>query len=111
MELSKCYKLKFVIPLSLQTDGVKLLYFKLRLFDLPEFLVWYILGLRHLAANKKGLKDQSFWQRLNSFISRKSVAEAHERLNILALYKPSLGPQKFGPDRFNYFYVLWIQTN
>ena len=29
----------FLIPLSLQLDGVNLLYFKLRLFNLTEFIV------------------------------------------------------------------------
>ena len=37
-ELSICHKL--LIPISLQPDSVKLWYFKLRLLDLTEFIVW-----------------------------------------------------------------------
>ena len=39
-ELSLCHKLNFLIPLSYEPDGVHLWCFKLRLFDLPEFIVW-----------------------------------------------------------------------
>ena len=37
----------FLIPLSLQLDGVSLLYIKLRLFNLTEFIVWNIKGLHY----------------------------------------------------------------
>jgi len=37
--------LHFLTPISLQPDGVDLWYFKLRLYDLPEFIVWNIKGL------------------------------------------------------------------
>ena len=33
-----CHKLKFLIPLSLQPDIIKLLYFKLNLFDAIELI-------------------------------------------------------------------------
>ena len=35
-------KSNFLISIFLQPDGVNLWYFKLRLFDLGEFLVWHI---------------------------------------------------------------------
>ena len=38
------------IPISLQPDGVNLLYLKLRLFDLTELIGLDILGLRHWVA-------------------------------------------------------------
>ena len=41
----------FLIPISLQTDGVNPWYFKLRSFDLTEFVVWNIWGLRHGVSN------------------------------------------------------------
>ena len=34
----------FLITISLQLDGVNLLYFKLRLFDITEFIVWNIFS-------------------------------------------------------------------
>ena len=33
---------RFIIPISLQSDGVHLWYFKLRLFDLTELIIWFI---------------------------------------------------------------------
>jgi len=36
--------------LSLQPNGVNLWYFKLRLFDRTNFVVWNIQGLRHWVA-------------------------------------------------------------
>ena len=54
-ELSFCHKLQF-------SNLFKLIwYFKHRLFDLAEFIVWNIKGLR--------LENQSMWQKLNSFWS------------------------------------------
>ena len=44
----------------MQSDGVNLYYFKLRLFDLTEFI-------QHWVAKILGLKNQSLWQKLNSF--------------------------------------------
>jgi len=38
-ELNFCHKLKFLISISLQCDGVNHLNFKLRLFDLKKFMV------------------------------------------------------------------------
>ena len=44
--MSFCRKSKFIISISLQPDGANLWYFKLRLFDLAEFIVWKIKGLQ-----------------------------------------------------------------
>ena len=41
-ELSFCHKLEFLIPTSLQPDGVNLWYFKLVWLDLTEIIVWNI---------------------------------------------------------------------
>ena len=69
-----CHKLKFIILLSLQLDGInllyfklRLLYFKLRLFNLIEFIVWIIRGLQHQDAMIQGLENHSLWQTLNFF--------------------------------------------
>ena len=35
----------FLIPIFFKPNGVNLWYFKLRLFDLTEFIVWNISGL------------------------------------------------------------------
>ena len=45
--------LNFLTPISLQPDGVNLWYFKLRLFDLTELIVWNIKGLEKRVANWK----------------------------------------------------------
>ena len=37
-----CKNFNFLIPISLQLDGVNLWYFKVRLFDLTELIVWNI---------------------------------------------------------------------
>ena len=42
LELSFWHKLKFLIPISIQPNGVNLWYFKLRLFDLTDFIVWNV---------------------------------------------------------------------
>ena len=55
----------FIKPKSQQPDDAYLSYFKLTLFDPPEFIVWNIYGLRHLVFKKLGFKNQSLWQ--NSF--------------------------------------------
>ena len=57
----------FLIPISLQPDGVGLWYFKLTLFDLKEIIVWNIWGLWHCVAMILGLEKMSLWQILNSF--------------------------------------------
>jgi len=41
-KLILCHKLKFLIPVSLQLDGVNLWYFKLIIFNLSVFTVWNI---------------------------------------------------------------------
>ena len=46
----------FTIPKSQQPDDAYLSYFKLTLFDPPEFIVWNIYGLRHLVLKKLGLQ-------------------------------------------------------
>ena len=51
----------------MQPDGVNLWYFKLRLFDLPELIVWNIKGLGKRVANLLELENLSLWQKLNSF--------------------------------------------
>ena len=38
------------MPKSLQPDGVIILYFKLRHFDLSETIVYNIMGLQHRVA-------------------------------------------------------------
>ena len=48
--------LNFLIPISLHLDGVNRCYFKLRLFDLAEFIVWNVKDLRHRVAKIKGGK-------------------------------------------------------
>ena len=58
----------FLIPLSLQFDGVHIWYFKLRLFNITAFIVWNIKGLRDWVAKLQGLEYQSLWQKLNSFV-------------------------------------------
>jgi len=65
----------FIIPISLQPEGVNLLYFKLSLFDLTEFIVWNILGIRHCVAKILGLENQRLWQKLNSFDNYDSVSK------------------------------------
>ena len=55
----------FIKPKSRQPDDAYLSYFKLTLFDPPEFIVWNIYGLRHLVLKKLGFKNPSLWQ--NSF--------------------------------------------
>ena len=59
---------EFIIPISLETNVVNLWYFKLILFDLAEFIVGNIYGLRHWNPKILGLEKQSLWQRLNSFV-------------------------------------------
>ena len=54
----------FIIPKSPQPDNAYLSYFKLTLFDSPEFIVWNIYGLRHLFLKKLGFKNPSLWQKL-----------------------------------------------
>ena len=46
----------YLIPISLQSDDINLCYFKLRLLDLTEFIVWNIKGLRHWVAKIKRLE-------------------------------------------------------
>ena len=67
----------FLILILLQSDGVNLWYFKLRLnvisnyylFDFTPFIVNNIKGLplQHRVAKIWGLETQSLWQNLNSF--------------------------------------------
>ena len=51
----------------LQRIWINVGYFKLTLFDPPEFIVGNIYGLRHLVLMKLGFESPSLWQRLNSF--------------------------------------------
>ena len=67
-KLSLCTNSDFVIPIFFLPDGVNLWYFKLRLFDLTEFIVWNIyLRVAALVAKILRLENHSLWQRLNSF--------------------------------------------
>ena len=63
--LSICHKLK--VPLSLQHDDINFWYLKLRWFDLTEFIIQNIKGLRHLVEKILILENQSLLQRLNLF--------------------------------------------
>ena len=63
--LSICHKLK--VPLSLQHDDINFWYLKLRWFDLTEFIIQNIKGLRHLVEKILVLENQSLLQRLNLF--------------------------------------------
>ena len=63
----------FVKPISLQPYDENLWYFKLTLFDLTEFIVWNIKGLRNWIAIILKLENQSLWQKLNSFRGVKGV--------------------------------------
>ena len=50
LEIRRCAMITkpvFLIPISLQPDGVNLWCFKLLQFDLIHFLAWNIKGLRH----------------------------------------------------------------
>ena len=47
----------FIIPKSQQPDDANLSYFKLKLFDPPEFIVWNIYGLQHLVLKKLRFKN------------------------------------------------------
>ena len=60
-DLSLCHTFSFVKPISLQPYDVNLWYFKLTLFDLTEFKVWNIQGLRHWVATILNLENQSLW--------------------------------------------------
>ena len=40
----------FLIPISLQPDGINLWYFKLKLLYLTKFIVWNIIGLQNVFA-------------------------------------------------------------
>jgi len=62
----------FLIPIYLQPNYVNLWYFKLWLFDITEVIVWNIYGLQYWVVKILGFKNQSLWQRLNSF-SEQSV--------------------------------------
>ena len=55
----------FLIPISLQPNGVHRWYFKLRLFDVTKFIVWNIKGLRHQELSYKKVENQSLCRKLN----------------------------------------------
>ena len=75
----------FIIPIPVQPYGVNSWYFKLRLFDLTEFILWNIQGLRHWVAKIKELKTHSLLQRLNSFSgTQKSLR------NLSFIYEPNI---------------------
>ena len=68
-------KSNFLILISLQPDGVNLWYFKLRLLDLTEIIVWNVYGLRHWVEKIKGLENQSLWQGHNTMTLSESESE------------------------------------
>ena len=88
----------FIIPISQQPDEAYLSYFKLILFDPPEFIVWNIYGLRHLVLQKLGFKNPSLWQRLYKVLINHNLPWGNVRSHT-----------KFGPDRFSRFDFYWIQ--
>ena len=59
----------FLTHISLQPDGVDLCYFKLKLFDQTELIVWNISCLRLWVAKILGLEHKSLWQRLNPLMN------------------------------------------
>ena len=66
--LKKRYRIRHWIPMLIRTPcTVNLWYFKLRLLDQTEFMVWNIQGLRHRVTKIYGLSNQSMPQNLNSF--------------------------------------------
>ena len=69
----------FPIIKSLQPECVNLWYFKLRLSDLTEFIVWSILGLETWVGNILGFKNQSFLAKSLFFYTQKM------RCNILII--------------------------
>ena len=54
--------LNFLIPISLHHDGVNLWYFKLRPFDLTEFIVWNIKGLLGIRKSEFVTGTQFLWR-------------------------------------------------
>ena len=50
MKMSFATNSDLLNPISLQLDDVKLWYFKFKLIELAEFIVWNIKGLRHWVA-------------------------------------------------------------
>ena len=51
----------FLNPISLQSDGLNHWYIKHRLFDLTDFIVWNIKGLRHQVAKMYLKKVRVSW--------------------------------------------------
>jgi len=47
-ELTFCHNSNFEIPKYLQPDGAYIYYFKLRLFNLPEVIVFNVKSIQHL---------------------------------------------------------------
>ena len=68
MELSLWHTFDFFDSYILVTWCLNTWYFKLTLFDLTEFIVWNVKGLRHKVAKKLELEYQSLWQRLKYFV-------------------------------------------
>ena len=88
-ELSLCHKLKYSNTyIFIKPDAINLWYFKLRLFDQAEFIVWNIKGLQHLVPKIKWLENHGLWQRLNSFTksSRLPTQKLHQK-PLFFIYK------------------------
>ena len=56
----------------MQPDGVNLWYFKSRLLNVTELIVY---KFKTLGCKDKGLENQSLWRRLNSFLIEKKNKE------------------------------------
>ena len=84
--MSLCHKLKFSNPFILQTDGVILWYFKLRLVNLTEFIVWNILGIQHVLG--LGFPSNETFRRKFLFTFRKLFRE------ILHFFHKNEGSEK-----------------
>ena len=70
-------KSNFLMLVSLQPDCINILYFKLKHFDLTEFIVWNIKGLQHRVAQISRFENQSLWQKLSSFETRSEKKAVH----------------------------------
>ena len=57
----------FLIPISMQLEGVNRCYFNFKVFDLKELIVWNFKGLRPQAAKIYGLETLSLWQKFSFF--------------------------------------------
>ena len=66
----------------MQLDIANLWYFKLRLFNLTEIIVWNIYGLHHQVAKILGLEKQNLCQRINFFMPKLGSIFSKPKLEI-----------------------------